>query len=122
MEAVRVDKWLWSVRIFSTRSQATTACAAGHVQVNGRNAKASTLVRVNDSVNAYSKEVHRVLSVERLIDKRVGAAVAVLCYCDHTPQSAEPVREMQVGKRLPGAGRPTKKDRRQLDKFRQKSR
>ncbi len=122
MEATRVDKWLWSVRVYSTRSQATAACNAAHVQVNGRPAKPSALVRVEDSVFAFAREVHRELAVRRIIEKRVGASVAVECYEDHTPEQAVAAPKLKLGLRDSGAGRPTKKDRRQIDKLRRETR
>lgn len=117
MLSTRVDKWLWSVRLYSTRSQATAACSGGHVQINGNAAKPSSLVRVGDSVEAYSREVHRVLVVQQIIEKRVGAAVAVECYSDQTPPAPPAELRVQIAVRDSGSGRPTKKDRRDLEKF-----
>lgn len=122
MLSTRVDKWLWSVRLYSTRSQATAACNGGHVQVNGQPAKPSSLVRVGDSVEAYSREVHRLLVVQRIIEKRVGAAVAVECYSDQTPPAPPSELRVQVAVRDSGSGRPTKKDRRDLEKFHRRQR
>ena len=122
MLSTRVDKWLWSVRLYSTRSQATAACNGGHVQVNGQPAKPSSLVRVGDSVEAYSREVHRVLVVKQIIEKRVGAAVAVECYSDQTPPAPPPELRVQTAVRDSGSGRPTKKDRRETDKFQRRHR
>ena len=122
MISTRVDKWLWSVRLYSTRSQATAACNGGHVQVNGQPAKPSSLVRVGDSVEAYSREVHRLLVVQRIIEKRVGAAVAVECYSDQTPPAPPAELRVQIAVRDSGSGRPTKKDRRDLEKFHRRQR
>jgi len=122
MISTRVDKWLWSVRLYSTRSQATAACNGGHVQVNGNAAKPSSLVRVGDSVEAYSREVHRVLVVKQIIEKRVGAAVAVECYSDQTPPAPPAELRVQIAVRDSGSGRPTKKDRRDLEKFHRRQR
>ncbi len=122
MLSTRVDKWLWSVRLYSTRSQATAACNGGHVQINGNAAKPSSLVRVGDSVEAYSREVHRVLVVQQIIEKRVGAAVAVECYSDQTPPAPPAELRVQIAVRDSGSGRPTKKDRRDLEKFHRRQR
>ncbi|KLR60195.1 heat shock protein Hsp15 [Actinobacteria bacterium IMCC26207] len=122
MISTRVDKWLWSVRLYSTRSQATAACNGGHVQINGNAAKPSSLVRVGDSVEAYSREVHRVLIVQQIIEKRVGAAVAVECYSDQTPPAPPAELRVQIAVRDSGSGRPTKKDRRDLEKFHRRQR
>ena len=122
MLSTRVDKWLWSVRLYSTRSQATAACNGGHVQINGNAAKPSSLVRVGDSVEAYSREVHRILVVQQIIEKRVGAAVAVECYSDQTPPAPPAELRVQIAVRESGSGRPTKKDRRDLEKFHRRQR
>ncbi|CAB4762829.1 MAG: RNA-binding S4 domain-containing protein [Actinobacteria bacterium] len=122
MDSTRVDKWLWSIRIYSTRSLATAACTGGHVQINGRPAKPSSPVTVGDRVNAYAAEVNRVVVVAKLIEKRVGPKLAVDCYVDETP--APPPEELRARSavRDSGSGRPTKKDRRQLDQLRGRNR
>jgi len=118
VEETRVDKWLWSVRLFKTRALATAACKGGHVCVNGTTAKPAAPVRVGDRVEAHVHGRERVLEVVRIIDKRVGASVAAECLVDHSPP--EPPREQatDVFARDRGTGRPTKRDRRQLDRFR----
>lgn len=113
---MRVDKWLWAVRIYKTRSAATAACRGGHVKINGALAKASSTVSVGDSVEAMAS-VKRTLEVTRLIEKRVGAPVAATCLVDHTPP-ADDVQDAVVAPRDRGAGRPTKKDRRALERLR----
>jgi ribosome-associated heat shock protein Hsp15 len=118
MEATRVDKWLWAVRLCKTRSEATAACGSGHVRVNGAPAKPATTVRVGDRVEARLHGRQRVLEVVRVIDKRVGAPLAAECLVDHSPPP--PPREglAPVFAREAGTGRPTKRDRRRLDRFR----
>jgi len=116
VESTRVDRWLWAVRICPTRSAAAEACRAGHVRVNGTLAKPATVVRVGDRVTARTDRRERVIEVARLIDKRVGAPIAAECIVDHSPPA--PPRELTpVFARGRGSGRPTKKDRRQLDRL-----
>ena len=112
----RVDVWLWAVRIYKTRSTATAACRGGHVRVNRAAAKASTLVKIGDRVEAFAERT-RILEVVSLIDKRVGAAVAATCFVDHSPPVPVVKRLPRVFVREPGTGRPTKRDRRALDRL-----
>lgn len=116
MEGTRVDRWLWAVRLTKTRPDAAAACRGGHVRVNDRPAKPATTVAPGDEVRARVGDSTRIVEVVRVIQKRVGAADAVTCYLDRTPArpSAPPVA---VGVRDRGAGRPTKRDRRLLDKW-----
>ncbi|CAN3129284.1 RNA-binding protein S4 [Mycobacterium sp. smrl_JER01] len=116
MESTRVDRWLWAVRLTKTRPDAASACRGGQVRVNGRAAKPSTLVSPGDEVRARIGETTRVVQVARIIAKRVGAADAVTCYLDRTPPT--PAVSIPVAVRDRGAGRPTKRDRRMLDKWR----
>jgi ribosome-associated heat shock protein Hsp15 len=117
METTRVDKWLCAVRVYKTRSIATGACEGGHVEVNDKSAKPSTPVRVGDRVTARVGDRERILEVVRVIDKRVGASVAIECFVDHTPViEHEPF--VPTFARDAGAGRPTKRDRRDLDRLR----
>ena len=116
MESTRIDRWLWAVRLYKTRSDATRACTGGHVEVGGRTVKPAHKVAVGDRVEAYAGGRPRVLEVTRVIDKRVGAPVAAECYLDHSPPP--PARDVFVPQavREPGSGRPTKRERRQLDR------
>ncbi len=117
MESTRLDRWLWSVRLAKTRSDAATACRGGHVRVNDRPAKPATPVRPGDRIRARVYDRTRTVEVTRVIDKRVGAPVAQECYVDHTPP--EPAVPAPVfARRDRGAGRPTKRDRRVLDQLR----
>ncbi|MBW8827278.1 MAG: RNA-binding S4 domain-containing protein [Acidobacteria bacterium] len=119
MESTRVDRWLWGVRLYKTRSLATDACRGGHVRVNGGAAKPATTVRIGDRVEATAGERERVLEVVRVIDKRVSATVAAECLVDHSPPV--PPKEDRIPPvfiRDVGTGRPTKRDRRDLDRFR----
>jgi ribosome-associated heat shock protein Hsp15 len=111
----RVDRWLWAVRLFKTRGDATDACRGGHVRVNGRPAKAATTVVAGDRVDVRTHGVEHTVEVRQLLEKRVGAALAADSYIDHTPPP--PPREERVAERERGAGRPTKRERRQLDRW-----
>ena len=118
MERTRVDRWLWSVRVVKTRSAATDACKGGHVRVNGTPAKPSTAIGVGDRVETRVHDRDRVLEVAKVIDKRVGAPIAAECYVDHSPAPEPSERVAPVFHRPRGSGRPTKRERRQLDRFR----
>ena len=112
-----MDVWLWAVRLYKSRSAATAACRGGHVRVNRRAAKASTPVKLGDRVEAFA-ERQRILEVAVVIDKRVGAAVAATCLVDHSPPVPVVKRQPRVAVRERGTGRPTKRERRELDRFR----
>jgi ribosome-associated heat shock protein Hsp15 len=115
---VRLDVWVSSVRLFKTRSAASSACRGGHVSVNGRKAKPSMLVQVGDRVTALAAGGERIVVVRRLIGKRVGAGVAVTCFEDLTPAPPPKEEVAVVAVRDRGAGRPTKRERRHLDRLR----
>lgn len=116
--AVRVDVWLWAVRATKTRSAATAACRAGHVRVGEDRAKAAQRVRVGDVVRLRIHGFDRVLEVRRTIDKRVGAELAALAVADLTPPMPEAERLVVLPRRDRGAGRPTKRERREIDRLR----
>ena len=115
---MRIDRWLWSVRLYKTRSEATAACRGSHVRLNGSPVKPATPVRVGDRVEARVHGRERVLEIVRLLDTRVSAALAAESVVDHSPPP--PPREVVAPAfvRDPAAGRPTKRDRRRLDRFR----
>jgi ribosome-associated heat shock protein Hsp15 len=118
VEAIRVDLWLWAVRQFKSRSSANTACRGGHVRINGSIAKPATTVRVGDRVELTVRGVERNIEVVRLIGKRVGAPLAAECLIDHSPPPPTTAVIPPVPTRERGSGRPTKRERRQLDRFR----
>jgi ribosome-associated heat shock protein Hsp15 len=120
VETTRVDRWLWAVRLFKTRAAATDACRGGHVRVNGVPAKPAAAVRVGDQVEALVHARRRVLEVARVVDKRVGAPEAAVCVVDRSPASPPGDHPGPVFGRDRGAGRPTKRERRQLDRFRRR--
>lgn len=118
MDETRVDRWLWAVRLYKTRAVATDACKGGHVTVDGRSAKPSMPVHVGSRVQAQVGPRLRILEVAEVIEKRVGAPRAAECFVDHSPPP--PPKEegpLDLG-HVPGSGRPTKRDRRKLDRFR----
>jgi ribosome-associated heat shock protein Hsp15 len=117
MESTRVDRWLWAVRLTKTRPDAAVACRGGHVRVNDRPAKPSTTVVPGDEVRAKVGDTTRIVEVVRVIQKRVAASDAVTCYLDRTPAARQTV-PAPVAVRDRGAGRPTKRDRRALEKWR----
>lgn len=114
---VRLDAWLWGVRMYKTRSAATAACRAGHVRLNGQPTKASQAVRPGDTIRLRQPGRERILEVTGLLAKRVGAPEAVRHYIDHSPEPV-PRELLAVPRRDRGAGRPTKRERRQLDQLR----
>ncbi|MEY9990551.1 ribosome-associated heat shock protein Hsp15 [Streptomyces sp. V4I8] len=117
-ESVRIDSWIWSVRLVKTRSMGATACKGGHVRVNGHNVKPSHAVRVGDEVRLRQENRERIVIVKRLISKRVGAPVAVQCYVDNSPPPPPREAVAPAGIRDRGAGRPTKRDRREMERLR----
>ena len=119
--SVRVDKWLWSVRVFKTRRQATDACIAGRVRVNGDVAKPATKVKVGDVVQATRRDRTIIYVAQELIEKRVSASRAAECVEDRSPPPPKRQDHLDVpvfAQRDKGSGRPTKKDRRAIDRLR----
>jgi ribosome-associated heat shock protein Hsp15 len=113
----RVDSWIWSVRLMRTRSAAAEACRGGHVRVNGVRAKPAQVVRPGDEVRLRHEGHERVVIVVRVIAKRVSAAVAAECYTDHSPPPPPREEAVSVAVRDRGAGRPTKRERRSIEKL-----
>jgi ribosome-associated heat shock protein Hsp15 len=118
MSTARVDSWLWAVRVFKTRSAATAACRAGHVKVNSERAKAAQPVKVGDEVRVRIAGFDRVLEVRGILVKRVAATVAATSYVDNSPPLPTPEEVAFAPRRDRGAGRPTKRERRELEKLR----
>jgi ribosome-associated heat shock protein Hsp15 len=116
--SVRVDSWLWAVRVFKTRSQATTACRAGHVKIGGTSVKAAQSVKVGDQVQIRIAGFDRILVVKQTIVKRVSAATAAESFIDETPPPPSREEVAMAPRRDRGAGRPTKRERRELEKLR----
>ena len=105
------------MRLYKSRTAATAACRGGHVRVNRAPAKASTEVKVGDRVETYIERA-RVLEVVAVLDKRVGAPLAAKCFVDHSPPAPVVKRDGSVLRREPGAGRPTKRERREIEQLR----
>src|SRR5215212_9332514 len=119
--AVRMDKWLWAVRLYKTRTVAASACNSGKVRIAGEPVKPARSVRIGEVITAVAGEITRTLKVTSLIQQRVSAPLAGQCYEDLTP-AAEYAKPRQpnfppIMLRPRGAGRPTKKDRRKLDEL-----
>ena len=122
MEKVRADKWLWAVRVYKTRSLAADACSAGKVKIDGDSIKPAKELKVGDTLHITREQQRLVYKITKLIERRVGAPEAQACYEDQSPTEENggilpsafrfPAREA-------GAGRPTKKERRDMGKFRE---
>jgi ribosome-associated heat shock protein Hsp15 len=118
MDSTRIDRWLCAARIFKSRTLAHDACEAAQVEINGVVVRASRAVRVGDEVRADSPRGLLVLEVAKLADKRLGAELARELYLDHSPPP--PPREEPLFVRERGAGRPTKQERRAIDRLRER--
>jgi ribosome-associated heat shock protein Hsp15 len=121
-EKLRLDKYLWAIRLFKTRTAASTACDKGRVKMNGEAVKASRVVKVEDSYEVKTDEKKWVIKVTGLLPKRVQYSEAIKFYEDQTPieekeRIAFQSASFYSGKRLSKIGRPTKKERRDIDDF-----
>ncbi|GGW60076.1 RNA-binding S4 domain-containing protein [Streptomyces xantholiticus] len=114
---VRVDVWIWSVRLTKTRSQASAACRAGHVRVNGDRVKPAQSLRAGDQVRIFHAGRERIVVVSKILRKRVGPPVAVQAYVDNSPPPPPKEFTAPAAVRDRGAGRPTKRDRRELERL-----
>ena len=123
MDKVRIDKWLWAVRIFKSRTLATDACKGGKVRIKDATVKPSYLVQREEIVQVRKEGFDLIYRVVDLLQKRVGAPLAVQCYENLTPEEElNKFKDWYVGKaanerRERGAGRPTKRERRNIDRF-----
>lgn len=118
-EKLRIDKYLWAIRLFKTRSLATEACKAGRVKLNGSNVKASYIVKVGEIYSIQKGIERKVILVTGLLERRGDAKIAAAHYTDQTPvedtYGFKSTFHAPVLKRDRGAGRPTKRDRREID-------
>jgi ribosome-associated heat shock protein Hsp15 len=121
LEKIRIDKWLWATRWFKTRSLATEACQSGKVKVDGNAVKPAFMVQPGDIIHITRAGIRHTIRVENLIEKRVGAPAALLCYTDLTPpeekEKFNPSFFYHFEVREKGVGRPTKKERREIERF-----
>ncbi|AFD05625.1 RNA-binding S4 domain-containing protein [Solitalea canadensis] len=121
-EKLRIDKYLWAIRIFKTRSLATEACKGGKVKLDGNNLKPAHVVKVGDTYHIQKGIDKKIVKVTGLLENRVDAKTAVLYYEDLSPVNTEPrhmsVFTSPVFTRARGTGRPTKRERRDLDNLR----
>lgn len=120
MEA-RIDKWLWAVRLYKTRSLATDACRKGQITMNGVPAKPSKIIKEGDIVNVRKPPVTYTFKVLQAIQNRVGAKLVPEMLENLTPKEQYEMLELSrisgFVNRARGTGRPTKKERRELDDF-----
>ena len=120
-EKLRIDKYLWSIRLFKTRSLATEACRAGKVKLDGQNIKPSYLVKIDDTYSIQKGIERKTIKVVDFLHRRVDAKTAILFYEDITPiedtLAYKAVYQAPILRRDRGAGRPTKKDRREIDEL-----
>ena len=120
-QIVRIDKWLWAVRIYKTRSMATDACHSGKVKIDGNSVKPSRQIRIDEIITVQKDFVKRKYKVLGLIEKRGSAKIASENVEDITPEEEliklKTAFSNPVAKREKGKGRPTKKDRRQMGKL-----
>lgn len=123
IEKLRIDKYLWAIRLFKTRSLATEACKAGRVKLNGQNVKPSYLVKQGERYTIQKGIERKEILVTGLLERRVDAKTAVQYYEDHTPEEEtfkfKSTFHAPVLKRDRGTGRPTKKDRREIDELKE---
>lgn len=122
LEKLRIDKYLWAIRLFKTRSLATDACNAGRVKLNGQNIKPSYAVKVGETFQVQKGIERKTIKVIGLLKQRVDAKTAVQFYQDLTPeeetQAYKSAFHSPILRRDRGAGRPTKRDRREIDNLR----
>ena len=124
-EKVRIDKWLWSVRVFKSRSMATDACKKGHIKIRDKVVKPSYLLKRGEYLEVRRNGFNLTFEVIDLISKRVSSPLAVVCYVNHTPDSEmNKYKDWYIGKGGPelrekGSGRPTKRQRREIDEYKE---
>ncbi|NOX48841.1 MAG: RNA-binding S4 domain-containing protein [Chlorobi bacterium] len=118
---MRIDKWLWAVRLYKTRSQAGEACKGGKVKIDGRNVKPSKEVKAGDEIEIHVNLIEKKVLVKQVLKNRVGAKLVEIYMTDLTPQEEydklKLMREMNAENRQRGLGRPTKKNRRMIEQL-----
>lgn len=120
-EVARIDKWLWSVRLFKTRSQATEACRSGKITIDDQSMKPSREARIGDIIVIRQGPLTKTVQVKELLKSRVGAKLVPDYMVDLTPEEEytklQMMREVNFEIRDRGIGRPTKKERRIIDRL-----
>ena len=124
MSNIRIDKYLWAVRLYKTRSIATDACRSGRVKLNGLPVKPSHEISVGEIYELNIEQTHRTVQVKELLANRVGAKLVENYLTDLTPpeeyERIQMARQYGFEHRDRGAGRPTKRDRREIEEFKYK--
>ncbi len=117
--ACRLDKWLWAVRIFKTRTESADACKAGKVKFNGQAVKPAREIKIGDQYEISIQQLKKVVEVKEFLHNRVSAKLVSLYMTDLTPKEEyerlEMIRQYNFEKRDRGSGRPTKRERREID-------
>ena len=123
LKKIRIDKWLWAVRIYKTRTIATDGCKKGNIKINGKSVKPSYMLTVGETLSVHKNGFNLTIKTKGLLAKRVSAVLAVECYDNLTPESElNKYNDWFIGKAKPemrekGARRPTKRERRDIDDF-----
>lgn len=129
LQKMRLDKWLKITRLFKTRSRAVEACSGRHVKVNGKTAKPSQMIKIGDTISIQYPNRNRTFDVAGLAEKSVSAILARELYLEHLPKIADDSAEMMKlfmkldskrRRERRGKGRPTKQERRELEKLKGK--
>ena len=123
MDEVRIDKYLWSIRVYKTRTEATDACKGGKVKIDDCSIKPSRDVKIGEQIQVQLGQLHKVVEVKSIPKSRVSPKQVEEVYIDITPKEEyerlEFLHAFKVEYRDRGAGRPTKKDRRIIDKLKE---
>jgi len=123
LDKLRIDKYLWAIRLYKTRTMATNACNSGKIKIDNVSIKPSRLIQVGDHIKLRHNYQYKTIQVEKLIAKRVGASIAQECYTDITPErdkiEIHSSAFIRNEKREKGTGRPTKKERRNIEKYKE---
>lgn len=121
MESIRIDKYLWAIRMYKTRTLAGDACKSGHVKIDDVPVKASREVRAGDIIDLKTGAYYKRIEIVEIIKNRLKASLAIEKYNDITPREEierqEMMRQLNYERRERGTGRPTKKDRREIERL-----
>ena len=121
MDTIRIDKWLWAVRLFKTRTQASDACRGGKIKIDGQNVKPSRDIKVGEEIEVQMGIVRKKVAVKAILKNRVGAKLVENYMEDLTPteeyEKLDMLKQLNYEKRDRGTGRPTKKNRRDISKL-----